>query len=432
MISIETKQGPITIEESLRTPALRDHMVARKVESKEDWKAAKSFAAAMIQWFEEVNGTFKGAWSEGYALHCAQLWPSEEVAPFNFFVVDKKLTTKEWAKKHARNDRSIRDITNIVFPAQVIYNPEIVTATQTFLDDAIEKRTGKRYKRGTPNVMRYDEGCMSYNEQTRSAKRIARFYRIKVRYQIVKPALFGLSEKVETIEEWCQGLKAHIFQHECDHSAGIDIIHGDKDGKMPTIEERELENGYTRKEIEEFTEKKIRVIEEAVQQRGMCILQSVTNGRYYRCPTTLDALPDGFLEPDVIELYDMEGRIKPPFDQVPMYTDPSAHQETPDHDAISFDGQKVEKTKSGFRHRPFLTKAKVQSVIGPVEPSKLDGCYYLEDVVFYELADRLASNNPGGNPNAKENILGAYEDIAERGFTVHGMVFYPVSKRKIV
>lgn len=327
MITIETKKWPVRIDDSMKAPAIREHIKATKVESKEDWKEAKVISGAMVQWWEENNGKFKGAWESGYAIHHAQVH-APGTKPYSFFIVDKKLTRKEFAKQIAKKDRSVRDITNIVFPAQVIFNPEIITATQVFMDDAINKK-GERYKKGVANVMPYDEGCMSFNEQTRKAKKVKRFYRIKVRYQIIKPALFGLSEKVETVEEWCQGLKAHIFQHEIDHSNGIDMVHGDENGHILTIEERELENGYTRKEVEEHTAKVVFELEEKIQKRGVCLLQSVANGQFYKAPTSLEELPDGFIEPDVLQLYSMEtGEILPPHDEAPDYTDPSAKIES--------------------------------------------------------------------------------------------------------
>lgn len=434
MITVETKFGPVVLDESMRGKAIMDHIPARKVESKEDWKEAKKQAEAMLKWWDENNGKFKGAWESGYALHHAQVaahvGPDEINKPFSFFVVDKKLTRKEWAKEIAKKDRSIRDITNIIFPDQVIFNPEIITATQTFLDDTIDPRTKRRYKRGTPNVMKYDEGCMSFHEQTRSAKRVDRFYRIKVRYQIIRKRTL-LPDKIETIEEWIQGLKSHIFQHEIDHSVGHDIVHGFGDKKFLTIEDRELENGYTRKEVEEFTAKRIAEIEEKVQEKGICILQSVANGRYYKVPTDLTELPDGFLEPDVIEIYDNDGNIRPPFDTVPMYTDPSAKEEMPDVGAISFDEKrpKYNKKKQYVGMQPNMTKNKVVQAIAGIDPSRLDGCYYLPDDLFYELAGELMHGTPN-TVEHRDTVLSVHPEIAGLGFSVHGMVFYPISKKK--
>lgn len=432
MITVQTKLGPVDIDESMCGPAIKNHTPALKVESKSDWKHVKKLAEGIKQWWAESNNNFEGAWKSGYAIHHAQVEPYAD--PFNFFVVDEKLTRKEWARDIAKKDRSVRDITNIIFPDQVIYNPEIITATQTFLDDAIDKRTGRRYKRGTPNVMKYPEGCMSYGEQTRSPKKVDRFYRIKVRYQIVKKRLL-LPDTIETVEEWCQGLKAHIFQHECDHSIGYDIVHGFGEKKFLTVEERERENGYTRKEVEEFTAKRVAEIEEKVQEKGMCILQSVTNGRYYRCPTNLEELPDGFLEPDVIEIYDGNGNIKEPFNTVPMYTDPSAHREDvcaeegAQINSVPFNEVKPKKKKNGDTEwTANMTRKKVLEAVAGYEPSRIDGCYYLHEKLFFELAGKLHH----GNPNVeytKENILELYPKIEDLGFTVHGMVFL-LSKRK--
>ena len=427
MITIQTKLGPVNIDETMCGPAIKNHTKSIKIETKEEWRHVKTLAAGIKQWWDEKNGSFDGAWKSGYAIHHAQVDPSG--VPYNFFVVDKKLTTQEWAKEIAKADRSIRDITNIIFPDQVIYNPEIITATQTFLDDTIDKKSGRRYKRGTPNVMRYDEGCMSYREETRKAKRVDRFYRIKVRYQVVRKRTL-LRDKVVTIEEWVQGLKAHIFQHEIDHAIGYDIVYGLGEKKFLTIEDREREDGRTRKEVEEFTAKRLAEIEAKIQENGVCLLQSVENGRYYRCPTDLKDLPEGFLEPDAIELYDADGKIKPPFNTVPFYTDPSAKQETSVEGTHDFSAVKRIKTRHGnVKWTPNMTKTKLLQELKGYEPSKLDGCYYLPPVLFFELAGQLHH----GNPNVlidQDSVLQIYPDIEQAGFSVHGMVFYPNTKKK--
>jgi peptide deformylase len=52
-------------------------------------------------------------------------------------------------------------------------------------------------------------------------KLVKRYYRIKVKYQIV--ILGGLFLK--TKKEILEGLKAHVFQHEYDHAQGKNIFY---------------------------------------------------------------------------------------------------------------------------------------------------------------------------------------------------------------
>ena len=55
--------------------------------------------------------------------------------------------------------------------------------------------------------------------------------KIIVHYQIAKDG-----ELVDVVEE-CEGLKAHMFQHEIDHHHGIDIHFGDGERKeIPRVE----------------------------------------------------------------------------------------------------------------------------------------------------------------------------------------------------
>lgn len=297
-------------------PAIRAHTPSKKVETKEDWKLAQEKAQEMLEWFNEENGSFSGSYEHGYAIHHAQVDP--DGTPFNFFVLDKEMTLEKSEKgKDGKEKEEIevkkRDLRTRIFPAQVIYNPEIVTALQTFLDKLPMKK-GKLHTVAAPNVFYYSEACMSY--RSRKPKKVARFYRIKVRYQFIDE-----KKKVQTVEEWIEGLKAHVFQHEVDHARGIDVAHGGPDGKMPTIEEREIENGYTRAEVEAFTYETIAKVEQAVAEKGTCLLESLVDGKLYRAPTTLKKLPEGFFEPDVIEHYNLDGTIKPPHDKAPMYTE---------------------------------------------------------------------------------------------------------------
>lgn len=324
----------IIIEKSLKSEAVRNHVSSIKVETPEQISDAIAIATFVRDWLNESNGSFDGQYKHAYAIHAAQIWhkftSKLTQQPYNFFVVDKQLTTEEWAKQIKEEDRSLRDITNIIFPDQIIFNPEIVTATQTFMDE-YKRKDGSYRKKATANTMRYPEACMSFNEHFRKPNKIDRFYRILVRYQILDETGTGL----KTIEEWCQGLKSHIFQHEIDHADGICIVQKKHNHHWPTIEERERENGYTRKQVEEYTAKVLGEIEAKIQEQGVCLLQSLANGGYYRCPTTLTELPEGFIEPEVYELYDWNtGAIKAPYHESPWYNDPTAQMTEEELEAL--------------------------------------------------------------------------------------------------
>lgn len=313
------------IDTTCKAPAIKAHTVSRKIETEADWKEAQEKASEVVEWFNTSNGNFAGTYEHGYAMHHAQVDP--EGKPLNFFVLDKDMTLMKSekdadGKEKEEVDIKKRDLRTRIFPAQVIYNPEIITALQTFLD-RLPLKKDKLHTVAAPNVFHYNEGCMSY--QNRKPKKVARFYKIKVRYQFI-------DEKgdVQNVEEWIEALKAHIFQHEVDHANGIDIAHGNADGKHPTIEEREIEDGYTRAQVESFTYETIAKLEKAVAEKGECLLLHFETDTLYRAPTTLKSLPVGFIEPDVIEYYNMDGTIKPPHDKAPMYTEaPKDEQATP-------------------------------------------------------------------------------------------------------
>ncbi len=57
------------------------------------------------------------------------------------------------------------------------------------------------------------EGCMSFPHKKDMA--LNRYDRIKVKYKIVNENL-----RLEEVEEWVEGIKAQIFQHECEHGLG--------------------------------------------------------------------------------------------------------------------------------------------------------------------------------------------------------------------
>lgn len=160
---------------------------------KVDWYS--QIEAIVDEMIPFVDGDIKkGEYSKAFAISHAQV--SE--MPWNFFVVGSGYVEKPWKKGN-------------YWPAHAIINPQILEA-----EDKIE--IGK-LPDGKPdmrqNVRTYQEGCMSF--PFRKPKNMRRYYQIKVRYQI--KAWYGL----KTIEETLEGLRAHIFQHEFQHSLGQNI-----------------------------------------------------------------------------------------------------------------------------------------------------------------------------------------------------------------
>lgn len=168
----------------------------------------KEQIADLLTFLDENNGHFKDKWKECYALHHAQV--SE--TPYNFFVIAPTMVGKE----------------SFQFNDRVIINPEILE-TPAIIEKVFPKRENVRQEDGTMqiilkkekekvnNVLPVDEACMSY--AWRSKKKMDRFYRIKVRYQVQR--WWGLSTKTE----WIEALRAHIFQHEYEHGLGKNIYY---------------------------------------------------------------------------------------------------------------------------------------------------------------------------------------------------------------
>ncbi len=154
----------------------------------ENYKEIAEIAKEMIAFTN--NGVPKGNYDKAYAIAHNQV--SEK--PFAMFVFsDSAMKEQKW-------------------PAQVIINPQIVGALPTIQVGVDDK--GKPDMR--QNVVEYSEGCFSF--PFRQPKKVKRFFKIKVKYQI-KGKLWGM----KTIEEEIEGLKAHIFQHEFQHTQGKNI-----------------------------------------------------------------------------------------------------------------------------------------------------------------------------------------------------------------
>jgi peptide deformylase len=150
-----------------------------------------------------VDKKHEGQYEQAYAVSHCQV--SER--PFAFFVVNSGFVTNDNVKQK-----------HMLFPHRIIINPEILEKPDTHeVTLPFPDKDGKQQIVKTPNIYRPDEACMSF--QHRAPKKVMRFYKIKVRYQI--PWLLGM----RTITEWCDGLKAHVFQHETDHANGKNIFY---------------------------------------------------------------------------------------------------------------------------------------------------------------------------------------------------------------
>lgn len=199
---------------------------SRTIETKEDWKAARAVADEMVAWMNERNGNFAGEFKRAFAIaHCQVV---DHDHPWKLFVVAKEMVDGA-PELVGQKEQSL---VNSVFEGQVIFNAEVLEAP-----DKITRKVPERVVTKDPNDIRkvsvevvakdkeldntitVKEGCMSF--PLRSERNVARKFRIKVRYQWLKRGLLGT--KVETFEGYVEGLKAHIFQHECDHFATKNI-----------------------------------------------------------------------------------------------------------------------------------------------------------------------------------------------------------------
>lgn len=136
-----------------------------------DHKAIETVAKEMAALCAKPRGNYE----QGFSIAHTQV---EAEDPQRFFVV---------------HDQLIKDK---IFKHQVIMNPEILEVDE-------DSRTLLK------------EACMSVPH--RDPKKIRRYTRIKVRYQV--PGLFGLKWVKEDVSE----IKAQMFQHEIDHMDGKNI-----------------------------------------------------------------------------------------------------------------------------------------------------------------------------------------------------------------
>lgn len=189
-------------------------------------------AVALSTFLEEGNKVgFTGNWTRAVGISHAQV--SEE--PLAMFAISSEMVGK--SRKHTRNQNA----KNFWFPAQVIFNAEIIEAL-----DEIERLVPKRELKRKPNSHEYEalitkeykkvsnfieapDACMSYPNRTK--KNTKRYHTIVVRYQILRSFL-GF-KWLKTVVEEVESFKAHIFQHEIDHAYGIDMYFGNGEDRNP-------------------------------------------------------------------------------------------------------------------------------------------------------------------------------------------------------
>lgn len=173
-----------------------------------------------ITFFDEHDGKFNGHYPKAFGLHHSQV--TED--PYNFFVVTKDLVGDVPATPKNRNHNN----ESFYFPARTILNPEILETPEK-IKMKVPKRELEKVKdpegktvmttkivvteQDVPNTHKPEEGCISFPH--RKAKHKERYYRIKVKYQY-----FNDKGSLKKKEEWIEGLKSHIFQHEVEHGLG--------------------------------------------------------------------------------------------------------------------------------------------------------------------------------------------------------------------
>lgn len=165
------------------------------------------------------------AWKDKYGLKAwaiAHSQVTDSTAPKALFVVHKDFLDPRGNFKNSR------------FKDRRIFNPEIVSAPTKVTKTKPERRTvwneelGKRELKDVEteytvdNTYKLEEGCMSF--PTRRQKNMTRLFAIRVRYQY--PVSFLGFTWLRTIEEDVEGLKAHVFQHEVEHTHAENIYYG--------------------------------------------------------------------------------------------------------------------------------------------------------------------------------------------------------------
>lgn len=159
-------------------------------------------------------------WADDYekrawAIAHGQVTDSEK--PLRIFVVHP-LLTNEGDKINARfPDRRI-------FNAEIVYAPLELTRIRPVKKTVMGEDGRRRVQLvdeelKTPNTFEPAEGCMTFPKRT--PKLVDRVWCIRVRY-FYPTTVLGIT-RLKKVEEWCEGLKAQIFQHELEHFEGKNI-----------------------------------------------------------------------------------------------------------------------------------------------------------------------------------------------------------------
>lgn len=193
----------------------KDH--AKPVES---WDQIEAAANELQSFLKVSNGHFVGQHASCYALHHVQVkevvGADEVYQPYDFFVASENMVGTD----------------PIQFKYPVMVNPEVLEKPEKIKRTMPVKKEVKEgdsisikfesEEKDIKNLLIVPEACMSF--PFRAQKNYPRYYEIKVRYQVPMKGIIG-GMKLKTIEETLTGLKAHIFQHECDHSKAKNIFH---------------------------------------------------------------------------------------------------------------------------------------------------------------------------------------------------------------
>lgn len=203
---------------------IKPHHIPSQTVKRSNLARAYSQAKEMISFLDENNEKgFTGHWKKAVALSHCQV--SDH--PFKVFVIASELTNpKEITRSNNYKNYYFKD--RIIFNAKIIKAPNEIMRTVP-KRDLKQKGNSKEYKviitkenKNISNIISVGDGCMSY--PYRSEKKTNRYYTITVRYQVLRSFL-GF-KWLKTITEELEAFKSHVFQHEIDHSFGIDIVHG--------------------------------------------------------------------------------------------------------------------------------------------------------------------------------------------------------------
>lgn len=137
-----------------------------------NWKEIKEEAIELKEFLDNKN--FTGNWNDAFAISHTQV----STTPKNFFVVHKKFSKS--------------------FGSRYVINAKIIAQS---------------------DPCTYPEGCMSF--MFREVKRVKRFIKVTVRYQIPFLNLFLIS-KIKQFNGSKQ-VEAFIVAHETDHACGRNI-----------------------------------------------------------------------------------------------------------------------------------------------------------------------------------------------------------------